>query len=259
MATPGASCYHTGMTVIRTLVVDDSPEFLKIIQRYIEHFPQLELVGEAVTGEAAVQQAQALNPDLVLLDLVLPGINGIEAARQIKAFLPRTVVALLTLYDLQEYRAEAEAAGVDELIHKSTLSDEWVAALVEQITGKIKKPSILVVDDSATIRRMVITALRPLQAEVGEASTGLEAIEQLALKAYDVMTLDLNMPDMHGVEVLEFLRSSERYRNLPVIVLTTRGDEDSRAIAIQLGANGYLTKPFRPDELLKAVKGLLPL
>lgn len=244
------------MGSIRTLIVDDSPDFLKVLRRYIDHAPQVELVGEAVTGEAALQMARQLSPDLVLLDLVLPGLNGVEVARQVKAIAPHIVVVLLTLYDLDEYRAEAAAAGADALIHKSELSDAWLAGLVKKMTTR--KPKILVVDDSQTLRRMVISALKPLEAGVGEASSGLEAIEQLALNAYDVMMLDLNMPDMHGIEVLRFLRGSERYRGLPVMVLTTRGDEDSRAAALAAGASRYLTKPFRPDELLEAVKGLLP-
>ena len=90
--------------------------------------------------------------------------------------------------------------------------------------------SILVVDDSATMRRMVIASLRTLSdMQFNEASSGLEAIERLALAPVDLIILDLNMPDMHGIEVLQFVRSHERYRAIPVIILTTRGDNDSRA------------------------------
>src|SRR5215210_3417161 len=93
--------------------------------------------------------------------------------------------------------------------------------------------SILVVDDSATMRRMVIASLRALaDVQYNEASTGLEAIERLALAPVDLIILDLNMPDMHGIEVLHFVRSHERYRAIPVIILTTRGDNDSRAVAL---------------------------
>jgi len=245
------------MTSIRVLIVDDSPDFVRIARRYCERVPEIELLGVAFTGEDGVQQAQAMRPDLVLLDLILPGINGVEVTRQIKALVPGAIIVLLTLYDLEEYRAEAIRAGADELIGKSELSDAWISSLAEKIMAKAERTRILVVDDSPTIRRMVVAALRPLGAEFGEAATGLEAIEQLALGAYDAMTLDLNMPDMHGMEVLQFLRSSERYRTLPVLILTTRGDEDSRLQALADGANVYLTKPFRPEALVNAVKGLL--
>ncbi|MCD6291115.1 MAG: response regulator [Anaerolineae bacterium] len=119
-------------------------------------------------------------------------------------------------------------------------------------------PAILVTDDSPTMRRMIIAALTPLpQAYFGEASTGLEAIEQLALRPYDLLILDLNMPDMHGFEVLAFLSNHPRYATLPVLVLTTRGDADSRRMAKEHGATAYMTKPFRPPELLKTVQQLL--
>ena len=118
--------------------------------------------------------------------------------------------------------------------------------------------SILVVDDSATMRRMVIASLRALaDTQFNQASTGLEAIERLALAPVDLIILDLNMPDMHGIEVLQFIRSHERYQAIPVIILTTRGDDDSRAVAFANGASQYLTKPFTPQSLATHVAMLL--
>ena len=110
---------------------------------------------------------------------------------------------------------------------------------------------ILIVDDSPTIRRMVRASLGPLSASADfvEAGSGLEAIERLALSDVALMVLDLNMPDMHGLEVLSFVRSHQKYRQLPIIVLTTRGDEASRRAALQAGASSYLTKPFAPSAL----------
>jgi len=117
---------------------------------------------------------------------------------------------------------------------------------------------ILVVDDSPTMRRMVMTSLRPLgNVQFAEASSGLEAIERLALGHVDLMILDLNMPEMHGVEVLHFVRAHKTYSLLPVVVLTTRGDEGSRAEALSAGATDYLTKPFQAAELLERASKLL--
>ena len=118
---------------------------------------------------------------------------------------------------------------------------------------------ILIVDDSPTIRRMVRASLAPLPAPVDfvEAASGLEAIERLALNAVDLIVLDLNMPDMHGLEVLGFVRSHQKYRATPVIVLTTRGDEPSRQAALHGGASAYLTKPFDPRTLAAQASQLL--
>lgn len=118
---------------------------------------------------------------------------------------------------------------------------------------------VLIVDDSPTIRRMVRASLalmsRPL--DFVEAASGLEAIERLAVGAVDLIVLDLNMPDMHGLEVLDFLASHQKYRGVPVIVLTTRGDETSRKAALQGGASAYLTKPFQPGVLAAEAGQLL--
>jgi two-component system, chemotaxis family, chemotaxis protein CheY len=116
----------------------------------------------------------------------------------------------------------------------------------------------LVVDDSPTIRRMVMASLRDV-CEGGflEAASGLEAIEQLALGPVALIVLDLNMPDMHGLEVLSFVRSHQRYRHVPIVVLTTRHDGASRAAVLDGGASLYLTKPFAPLALAAEVRALL--
>ena len=118
--------------------------------------------------------------------------------------------------------------------------------------------TILVVDDSPTIRKMVRAALGTLR-DVGfiEAGSGLQAIETLATHPVRMVVLDLNMPDMHGLDVLKFLRSHSQYRALPVMVLTTRGDESSREQVLEAGATSYMTKPFSPSFLVSSVRELL--
>lgn len=117
---------------------------------------------------------------------------------------------------------------------------------------------ILVVDDSATMRRMVMSVLRDLKGvNFQEASNGLEAIERLVVAPVDLMILDLNMPEMHGLEVLQFVRAHPNYSSIPIIVLTTRGDEASRSAALAAGASCYLTKPFEPRAFISQVEELL--
>jgi two-component system chemotaxis response regulator CheY len=117
---------------------------------------------------------------------------------------------------------------------------------------------ILVVDDSPTIRRMVTASLQSLQSVIfEEAGNGLEAIENLARSPTDLMILDLNMPEMHGLDVLQFIRSHEKYRGIPIIVLTTKYDADSRAAALAEGASHFMSKPFQPAALFAEVSRLL--
>src|SRR6185503_7032341 len=104
---------------------------------------------------------------------------------------------------------------------------------------------LLIVDDSKLMRDMVAACLRPLGAVAFEfAASGLEALERLALARFDLMVLDLNMPDVGGIEVVEFVRAQDRLRELPILIVTTRGDEVSRAQVLRAGASGFLAKPF---------------
>src|ERR1051326_5911521 len=109
---------------------------------------------------------------------------------------------------------------------------------------------VYIVDDSTTMRRMVAASLRNLHdIAFEEAASGMEAIERLALYPASLMILDLNMPDMHGLDVLRFIRSQKNNHDLPIIILTTRTDPESRSEALQAGATAYMTKTFDPSTL----------
>ena len=116
----------------------------------------------------------------------------------------------------------------------------------------------LVVDDSKVMREMVIACLRAQDGLIfTQAASGLEALEKLSLKLFDFVVLDLNMPDIGGYEVIEFIRGQDRLRQLPILVVTTRGDESSRARALAAGATRFMTKPFSPDVLLGEVRAMI--
>lgn len=118
---------------------------------------------------------------------------------------------------------------------------------------------ILVVDDSKVMREMIVACLR---AESGlrftHATSGLEAIERLSLGRFALVFLDLNMPDIGGFEVLEFVRGQDGLKDIPIIVVTTRGDEGSKERALSTGATRFMTKPFEPADILAEVRALLP-
>jgi two-component system, chemotaxis family, chemotaxis protein CheY len=122
-----------------------------------------------------------------------------------------------------------------------------------------KTKTVLVVDDSATMRRMVIASLRGLGGGISfeQAESGLSAIERLSLRPVHLVVLDLNMPDVHGLEVLRFIRSHDAFGSVPVVVLTTRDDAAGRDAALGGGATLYLTKPFSPESLSLEIGRLL--
>jgi two-component system chemotaxis response regulator CheY len=117
---------------------------------------------------------------------------------------------------------------------------------------------ILVVDDSKVMREMIIACLRGVAGlEFSQAGSGLEAIERLSLGTFDLVFLDLNMPDIGGFEVIEFVRSQDTLKALPIVVVTTRGEEATRTRVLQLGASRFMTKPFDPATVVSELRSLL--
>jgi len=119
-------------------------------------------------------------------------------------------------------------------------------------------PKILITDDSPTIRKMVLSALSSIpNIEFLEAENGLESIESITLYNPDLVILDINMPDMNGIEVIQFIRQHPGINQLPIVVLTTRNDEEFKAEIESLNVASYLPKPFRPNELNDIVMKIL--
>jgi two-component system chemotaxis response regulator CheY len=117
---------------------------------------------------------------------------------------------------------------------------------------------VLVVDDSKVMREMIVACLRALEgARFTHAASGLEAIERLSMGAFDLVFLDLNMPDIGGFEVVEFIRGQDELKRLPIVVVTTRGDEGSRTRALAAGATRFMTKPFDPDGIVAEARQVL--
>jgi DNA-binding NarL/FixJ family response regulator len=105
--------------LVRTLLVDDSPEFLGAAARFLATDPQIEIVGSALSARQAIEEAARLQPDLVLMDVAMPEMNGFAATRHIKGRPNPPRIIVLTLYDNEEYRAQAKAAGADGFVAKS--------------------------------------------------------------------------------------------------------------------------------------------
>ncbi len=103
------------------LTADDDQRFQAIVRHCLEENPDLSLVGQATDGEQAVRLARELQPDVVLMDISMPGMNGLEATRQIKSRQPRTKVVIVTLHDEEAYRMAATENGADSFLCKKTL------------------------------------------------------------------------------------------------------------------------------------------
>ncbi len=114
---------------VRVLVVDDQAPFRMAARMVLKRAEGFELIGEAATGEESVDRVADLVPDLVLMDINMPGINGIEATRQIVAARPETVVFLCSTYQLGDLPADARTSGARAYVNKEELGPDVLARL----------------------------------------------------------------------------------------------------------------------------------
>src|SRR3990172_5032567 len=119
------------MAPISLLLVDDSPTFLRLVSRFLsEQYPdELVIAGLASGGEAGLAQAHALRPDIVLIDLAMPGLPGLKAIPLLRAAMPNLGIIALTLMEPNGYRQAAFGAGADEFVSKATLATDLLPAL----------------------------------------------------------------------------------------------------------------------------------
>lgn len=120
--------------------------------------------------------------------------------------------------------------------------------------------NVLIVDDSASMRKIIRKTLSLSGFQVGtcvEAANGKEALEILPQHPVDLVLSDINMPEMNGVEFLWQLRQDARWKHLPVVMITTETSEAIVKEAIELGARGYLRKPFRPEQIRSCLSEIM--
>jgi DNA-binding NarL/FixJ family response regulator len=127
------SALHT----LRVLLVDDSWDFLGSAEHFLSTEPYLKIVGYASSGQEAIEQVKLLRPDLVLMDVAMPHMNGLAATRLIKALSEKPRVIILTVHNQPEYQAAAEAAGADGFISKSDFGSQLLPLVNSLFHGDI--------------------------------------------------------------------------------------------------------------------------
>jgi two-component system, chemotaxis family, chemotaxis protein CheY len=117
---------------------------------------------------------------------------------------------------------------------------------------------ILVVDDSTTMRRILINTLSKLgYTDVVDGCNGREGLERLAASAVDLVITDWNMPEMSGIEFIRNIRSNDKFKSIPVLMVTTNAAKDDIVEALKAGVNNYVVKPFTPDVIKEKIEAVL--
>ncbi len=266
----------------RVLVVDDNRVLRRVFTAFLESFS---LAGTAVSSaeeglaelEAAVRQGSPYH--LVLMDWQMTGMDGIEAIRRIKnhaELVPAPAVVMVTAHGknvtLQE---EARQIGLDGFLQKpvrrSTLFDAIQLAvggevalrprsggqLSEQELALLHGARILVAEDNEINQLVARRLLEGKGAVVEIADNGLQAVEMVRNRGYDVVCMDIQMPEMDGFAATAAIRAMADRRGLPIIAMTAHAMSGDAEKSLAAGMDGHVTKPVDPDRFFSALIGCL--
>jgi len=200
------------------LVVDDDPEVIYILEKYLrdDGFE----IAVARTGDAAIEQARALRPFAITLDIMLPGTDGWEVIQTLKddpatADIPIIVVSML------DNRQLGYSLGAAEYLVKP-VSRKVLLERLAQLRANAPVQHVLVVEDDLVEQRVLAMVLGEAGLEVTAFASGTEALEWLADHTPDLITLDLMMPGMDGMEVLDQIKHRPHLRGVPVLIITAK-------------------------------------
>ena len=114
---------------------------------------------------------------------------------------------------------------------------------------------VLVVEDSSAMRSLIASTVEELKGyETVQAGNGFEALKTLPTQRFDLIITDINMPDINGLEIINFVKGNTSYKDIPLIIVTTEQGEADRKKGLALGAEEYITKPFDPEKLQAVIR-----
>ena len=264
---------------MKVLVVDDNATSRDILQEMLESFTfEVSLAASGPEGITEIQNANADKPfDLVIMDWKMPGMDGIEASRQIKnneGLNKMPTIILVTAYGREEIMQQAEAVGLEGFLLKpinpSMLFDTIAHAFGEAVTDAprvvqkheqeaqvlehIRGANVLLVEDNEINQQVAKEILEGAGLIVTIANDGQEGVNAIKESNFDVVLMDIQMPVMDGLTATREIRKDNRFKELPIIAMTAHamaGDEDK---SLQAGMNGHVTKPIDPEQLFSTLK-----
>ena len=203
------------------------------------------------------------NPAMILLDIDLPEVNVINVIKQLKfnSETKHIPILVLTNYGNKEnkYYMFQILPTIDQALTQSELLNHilWEVKRLEKTTvPKAPKRKILVVDDEEVITAVVKDTLDN-EYNVVIAKDGEQGLEKIYSESPDLVLLDVNMPKINGYQLCKMIKDDILLRNLPIIMLTVKGEEKDEIYGLKLGADDYIVKPFKPSILRARIKSLI--
>ena len=204
------------------------------------------LLFRSAEASAALQVEAVLGNQEIIVKPVNPQFNGVPGISGATVLGDGRVVVVLDL-----------AALVRHIGSQRQKQAESRALRVARQEARHEKLTIMVIDDSITMRKVTSRILERHNIQAITAKDGLDAVAMLQTQVPDLAILDIEMPRMDGFEVVAHVRNQPHLRHLPVIMVTSRGGEKHRQRAMKLGVNDYLTKPYQEEQLLQSIRKIL--
>lgn len=212
---------------IRILVVDDQQMFREGIRSRLELEPDMQVVGEAASAEEALTRIQETDPSIVILDVRLPNISGIEAARLMRQQWPDLKILILTGYDFDQYVRAAARAGIDGYLVKDAPQESLVAALREISAGGAMLPP-----------QIASKVMRSYASPAGSAPTG----QTWELTIREIQVLELLYQGLRNTEIAHRLAISSRTVETHVSSIISKLGAQSRTEAVRIAVEKGLIK-----------------
>ncbi|NET57110.1 MAG: response regulator [Symploca sp. SIO2E6] len=238
------------------LVCDDDPSIRTVVQAKLEQQGyQAMTVG---SGEETVEQAMRQLPDAILLNLMMPGMNGWETLAALKKQVNTQDIPVIILSGLFPDAREVHHSQVSDWIIKPPDEKLLLQALERALTEQNRNIRVLIIEDDTDLAKVLIAAFERYSLEIYYAQTGLEAIQLSQRLLPDLLVLDLVLPEYDGFAVVDWLRQHNRLYQVPLVVYTAQDLDDSQRERLKLGQTLFLTKSrITPEEFEQRVINLL--
>ena len=240
----------------RILVIDDDIVNLKIAEHVLEKDYN---VTCAKSGMEGIDILKSNDIDLVLLDLYMPDMNGMDVLAKIRedASISAVKVVILTSSGMKTDVTEAIQLGALDFIKKPFFPTEFLDR-IKKVLNIAKKDNILVVDDDK-MNLAIVHKMLGIRYDVTCVSSGMDAISYLNNNVPDMILLDLHMPEMNGLEVLEKIREQDNLSDIPVVFLTADNDRKTEVDIFKAGAMDFIQKPFIAEVVIQRISRILEL
>lgn len=258
----------------KILIIDREPDIRKALESLLRK--QGYQVHSALGGEEAMDTLKTEPSDLVIMDINMPGTNGLQVMRNIKELEKAIEVIVLTgLNSINNAVQALRAEGAFDFLSKPLENHDQLIISVKQALEKRRlnrekneffrkmenhqpaERKILIVDDDPQIQESLTAILSAHQYETEVASSGFEAGAKVTRFKPGLIILDLIMPEMSGFEVCRLIKKDPDTSHIKILAFTAYDTKENRDLIMEAGADGYLAKPVIIDTLLKHVKNLL--